>query len=126
MPIDRTAIANYARIAMNEDVILGFGGPVTTLTTPTCSIKTKVTSLGHSHDHVAWVVLFKKKSYMIMKRFKWYTFLHPENVAIRVGPGWNVKPTMCSCSFLCISITASPKVMKLIPLSDMLPVIAPL
>jgi hypothetical protein len=44
MPVDWIAIENYVRIAMNEEVIVGLGGPVTTPTTSICSIKAKIGS----------------------------------------------------------------------------------
>jgi hypothetical protein len=85
MPFDRLGIANYVHTAMNEDVIVGLGGPMTTLTTPICGINARVSPFAYRPDHVRLVVLFDTQACKIMNRFRWYTLLHAEDVALSVG-----------------------------------------
>jgi hypothetical protein len=83
IPIDPNGIATFVRTAMNKNVIVGRNG--LTLSVGLCGIHPKVAAANGRLDHVAWVVLFNAQACKIMNRFRWYSLLHAEDVAISVA-----------------------------------------
>jgi hypothetical protein len=80
IPIDPIGIETFVRTAINKNVIVGRSG--FTLSFGLCGIHPKVAPANGRRDHVAWVVLFNPQACKIMNRFRWYSLLHAEDVAI--------------------------------------------
>jgi hypothetical protein len=83
IPINDINIATFVRTAIHENVSVGRHG--FTFSSGLYRIHPQLAPANGYPDHVAVILLFNAKACEIMNRFRWYSLLHVEDVAISLA-----------------------------------------
>jgi hypothetical protein len=83
IPTDETGFIRFISIATSERAIVGRGG--TQLDTPLCNLQVRIAPSSGHKDYASFLVLFDPFAGKIMHRFRWYTYLGAEDVALGVA-----------------------------------------